>query len=71
MRADERGQVNIPDVFTSFYLLVGLIALTPVLYTMGSWAADAADPFTGLLIQAFIPLLYLAVIAGVGISARS
>lgn len=65
-----RGQVNVGDILTSFYFLVGLIALTPVLYTMAGWAADAADPFTALLIQAFVPLLYIVVIVGLGISAR-
>lgn len=67
---DNRGAVQITDIILTFVVLVSLIVLAPVLYRFVGLVSGSADPLTALLLQLFIPLLFIVVIISAAISAR-
>lgn len=67
---DTRGAVQVTDVAMTFFVLVALIVVAPWYYEFISWTDDVADPFTALLLQLGPPLMFVALIVSVGISAR-
>lgn len=68
---DDRGAIQLVDVFMSFYMLVGLVSLIPLWYKFTDMAANASSPLVALLLQLFVPLILIALIVSVGISART
>jgi len=50
-------------------VLVAIIALSPTIYKFIGMVSSEADPFTALLLQLAVPLLFLALILSVGKSA--
>lgn len=67
---DDRGQVQMVDVVMTFFLVVALVVLAPVWMTFTDMVAGSADPFTRLLLMFSFPLLLIALLLSVGISAR-
>lgn len=67
---DTRGVVDIVDVWLSLAVLVGLLVTAPYYYTFTGMASQEADPFSSLLLQLIVPMLFLGLIVSVGVSAR-
>lgn len=67
---DTSGQVQLVDVVMTFFLFVGLMALAPTFFTFIGMIDNEADAFSGLLLQLVVPLLFLALIISIGVSAR-
>lgn len=69
-RPDTRGAVQLVDVVLTFFTLVPIIVLAPVFYKFTGMASSEADPFSSLLLQLVLPMLIIALIISVGVSAR-
>lgn len=67
---DERAAVHLVDVLLGFLLLVSLMVLAPLFYTFIGMVSAEADPLSGLLLQLFVPFLFISLIVSVGVSAR-
>lgn len=70
MRGDSRGAMKLVDVSLTFYVLVSIVVLAPVFYKFISMVSSAAPPFSSILLQLAIPLLMIALLISVGVSAR-
>jgi len=70
MRDDRRGAVQLVDAFLTFFVLVAILALAPFFTKFTSMVSDAADPFSALLLQLFVPLMLIALILSIGVSAK-
>jgi hypothetical protein len=70
MRDTRRGQVALPDALLTMFVLVGIIVLAPIFYKFIGMVAASADPFSSLLLQLVVPLLLIALLLSVGVSAR-
>lgn len=70
MRDDRRGAVRLSDVVLTFFGIVSLLALAPVLGKFQNMVAAEADPFSALLLRLIIPGLILGILLSVGVSAR-
>lgn len=66
MKMSERAQVGLAEVVAGMFTLVALIALTPFLLRFAGMASTAADPFSSLLLQITVPLLFIAFLIGIG-----
>lgn len=71
MGMGDRGAVNLVTVIMTFVVLVVIIVLSPIFVRFQQMVAAEADPFSALLLQAFLPILVLALVISVGESARS
>jgi uncharacterized membrane protein len=67
--SDDRGAVNLVDVVMITVTLVALVVMAPVLNRFTAMVTAEADPFSALLLAAFIPLLVISLIITVGESA--
>lgn len=67
---DTRAAISIVDVILGLTMLVAMIALSPVLYKFIGMASSQTDPFTRLLLQLALPLLFVGLIVSMGISAQ-
>lgn len=67
---DDRAAVQLVDVALTFFVFVALMVLSPYFYHFIGMAAAEADPFTSVLMRLVVPLLFAALIASVGVSAR-
>jgi hypothetical protein len=65
-----RGAVQLVDAVMTMIVLVALVALAPYFARFLGMASSAADPFSSLLFQLILPMLFLALIVSVGVSAR-
>jgi len=66
----ERGAIQLVDVVLTMFVLVGIIALAPIFYKFTGMVSAQADPFSGLLLQLVLPMLIIALLISVGVSAR-
>ena len=70
MTASGRGQIHLPDVFIILASFIALLVLAgPYQHFIGTITANAG-PFTKLLLQIYLPLLFIAVILSIGTAAR-
>jgi len=67
---DRRGAVRLSDVVLTFFGIVALLALAPVLTRFQDMVAAEADPFSALLLRLVIPAIILGILLSVGVSAR-
>lgn len=67
---DTRGAVQLTDVVLSLFVLVATISLAPTIYRFIGMVTAEADPFSELLLMLVVPMLFLALIISVGVSAR-
>lgn len=67
---DRRGAISLVDVIIGFAVLIALIALAPTIYEFVDMGTSVADPLTSLVLSLVVPLLILAIIVSMGVSAR-
>ena len=67
---DERGKVQMTDVFMGLVIIVAFVITAPVWFWAVEMVSGVADPFSRLLLQLTLPLFALAMIVSVGMSAR-
>ena len=65
-----RAQVQLVDIFMTVFVLIGIVVLAPFFYKFIGMISAQADSFSGLLLQLMVPLLIIALIISVGVSAR-
>ncbi len=70
MRHDNRAAVQLVDVILALLVLVPLMVLAPFFYKFIGMVSKSADPFSALLLQLFVPFLFIALIVSVGVSAK-
>lgn len=71
IRTDQdRAAVNLVDAVMTFFVLAGILTLAPIFYRFIDMAAAEADPFSSLLLQLVVPLLFITLLLSVGVSAR-
>lgn len=69
-RLPERGQIHLVDIVMTFFLVVAIIVLAPFFYEFTDMVSTEADPFSALLLELVLPILVIALIISVGISAK-
>jgi len=70
MMRDARGAVQLVDAILTFFVLVAILALAPFFTKFTGMVAAEADPFSSLLLRLFVPMMILALIFSVGVSAK-
>lgn len=70
MIRDTRAAVQLVDAFLTFFVLVAILALAPFFNKFTNMVAAEADPFSSLLLRLFVPMLLIALIMSVGVSAK-
>jgi len=65
-----RAAIQAVDGLLGFVTLVGIIVLAPVWTKFTSMISGSVDPFSQLLIQLIVPLLLIALVISMGVSAR-
>lgn len=70
MPRHHRAQVQLVDVTMGFLLLVAIIALAPTIFEFVDMAVGSADQFSALLLGLIVPILFVALIISMGVSAR-
>lgn len=66
----DRGKVQMTDVFMGLVIIVAFVTTAPVWFWAVDMVSGVADPFSRLLLQLALPMLALAMIVSVGMSAR-
>lgn len=66
----ERAQVQLVDVIMGFLVLVAIVSTYPFYRKFIGMVSAEADPFSSLLLQLAVPLIVLALVISVGVSAR-
>lgn len=62
--------VQLTDAIMAFVVIVALLATSPILFEFSAMVGSEADPLSSLVLQLVVPLLFVAVIISVGVSAR-
>ena len=70
MIRESRGAVQLVDAVLTFFVLVAILAMAPFFGKFTGMVADSADPFSSLLLRLFVPMMLLALIMSVGVSAK-
>jgi len=65
-----RAQLQLADAVLSLLVLVAMLVLAPVIYQFIGMARSEADPFSALLLGLVVPLLFLALLLSMGVSAQ-
>lgn len=65
----DRAEIQLTDTVVGMFVFVALISVAPFFYTFIGMASGSADPFTALLMQLTVPLLFIALIVSLGVSA--
>jgi len=68
---DGRGRISYVDAIMSFAVLVVLVGVAPWLYQILAMVQSQVDPLTAVLLSLFFPLLFVALLLSMGVSARS
>ena len=68
--SSDRAQLQLSDAILSVIVLIGIVALAPTLYQFIGMVRAEADPFSSLLLGLAVPLLLLALILSMGVSAQ-
>jgi len=68
---DNRARVQFTDVILTFATLVTFGAIAPWLYQAIQMGQGALDPFSALLLALALPLMLIAMLVSVGVSART
>lgn len=70
MFRDTRARISMVDVIMTFVVLVSLVGVAPWLYDIVGMLQNPADALTATLLALFLPLLFIALILSMGVSAR-
>lgn len=65
-----RAQVQLVDTVITFLMVVSIVVLAPTFYVFIEMLLGPADAFSGLLLRLTLPILFIALILSVGVSAR-
>lgn len=66
----DRGEVNLADVFMTFFLLIAFVVSYPFISDFVAMVTPEADPFSALLLRFTIAAIPIVLIISVGVSAR-
>lgn len=69
-RSDTRGAVQLVDILMAAILFIAIITTAPIWWRFIEMVSKDADPFSALLLQLFLPMLIVAAMVSVAISAR-
>lgn len=72
MRGDrDRAQIQLVDVALSLFVLIGLVALAPIMYEFIEMINNSgAGGLTSLVLALVVPMLFLALIVSAAVSGR-
>lgn len=70
MRDEQRGQMTPVDVVNIVVVIVLMIATSPAWLELSAYIAEPAGPLTSLILQLFIPMMFLMILLGASASAR-
>lgn len=62
--------LNLVDAILGFLVLVCLLVVAPFFQTFTGMIAAEADPFSSLILQLVVPMLFVGLIVSLGVSAR-
>jgi hypothetical protein len=65
-----RGQVQLVDVVLVTLTMVALLVTAPIYYKFIAMVSAEAGPFSSILLQLVLPLLFIGLIVSIGVSAR-
>jgi len=71
MLEDTRAKISFVDVIMTFGALVALVGIAPWLYDLIGMLQTEADPLTGTILALLLPLIFIALLLSIGVSARS
>jgi hypothetical protein len=67
---DDRAAVQLVDAVLTFFVLVAVLALAPFFAEFTGMVSSEAGAFSSLLLGLFVPMLFVALIYSVGVSAK-
>jgi hypothetical protein len=70
MQPTDRAQMQLVDAVVAFFVLVALVAVSPILVGMIGSLTGVVDGFTRLLFQLFVPAVFIGLLLSLGVSAR-
>lgn len=62
--------LTITDGIITFVTMVALLALSPIFFEFATLVQGEADPLSGMVLSLVVPLLFVAILISVGVSAR-
>lgn len=62
--------LTITDGIITFVTMVALLALSPLFFEFATLVQSEADPLSGMVLSLVVPLLFVAILISVGVSAR-
>ena len=66
-----RAKISLVDAIMTFAVLVVLVGVSPWLWQMIGMIQSEVGPLTGVLLALMLPLIFIALILSMGVSARS
>lgn len=66
----DRAEFQLVDVALTFFVLVALLVTAPFYYTFIAMVDGVADPFSAMLLQLLVPMLFIGLVISAGVSAR-
>lgn len=66
----DRAAVQVADVIMALVVLVPSMVLAPFWYKFIGMVTAEADPFSTVLLQLFVPIMFISLSVSVGVSAR-
>jgi len=70
MDGTSRAEVQMADVLMTLVIIVFMVVTAPIWWRFTGMVTAEADPLTSLLLELLIPLILVAVMASVAVSAR-
>lgn len=71
MKLNNRGKLQYSDIIMAFGTLVAIAAVAPWLYQLLDMIQAEVDPLTATILAIFLPLIVIALLVSMGVSARS
>jgi len=62
--------LTLTDAIITFVVLVSVLAISPVLFEFTAMVQPEADPLSGMILSLVLPLMIIAVLVSVAVSAR-
>lgn len=62
--------LTLTDAIISFVVMVGVLAISPIIFEFSAMVQSEADPLSGMILSLVLPLLIIAVLVSVAVSAR-
>jgi len=68
---ETRAKISLVDAVMTFAVLVVLVGVSPWLWQMIGMIQAETDALTGVLLGLILPLMFVALLLSMGVSARS